>query len=71
MKIDLRILIPLLLLVLLYVISCSYSLIKVRRVKYLPRWFWAIICFVSIPIGGIVYFIIGRDNQEELNEYDD
>jgi hypothetical protein len=31
------------------------------RVRYLPKWGWAIVCLISIPWGGLVYVILGRD----------
>ncbi|HVL52370.1 MAG TPA: PLDc N-terminal domain-containing protein, partial [Actinomycetota bacterium] len=29
-----------------------------------PKWAWAIICVVSIPLGGIVYLLAGREPGE-------
>ena len=60
---DNRILIPLLVLGIAYVIFCLHDLIKISKVKYLPKWLWGIICFISIPLGGIIYFIVGRDSN--------
>ena len=28
-------------------------------VRYLPKWVWVLIWLVSIPLGGIVYLLIG------------
>jgi len=41
-----------------------YCLIDVSRseVRGLPKWAWAIICIISVPLGGIVYLIVGRDS---------
>ena len=41
-----------------------YCLIDVSRseVRGLPKWAWAVICVISIPLGGIVYLIAGRDS---------
>ena len=36
------------------------DVLHAERVRYLPRWAWAIICLASIPLGGIVYLILGR-----------
>lgn len=40
----------------------AYCLVDLARseVRYLPKWAWAIICVVSIPVGGIVYLLVGR-----------
>jgi hypothetical protein len=29
-------------------------------VQYLPRWAWMLISVLSVPLGGIVYFLIGK-----------
>jgi Phospholipase_D-nuclease N-terminal len=34
---------------------------RAERVRFLPKWAWAIICVNSIPLGGIVYLIVGRE----------
>jgi hypothetical protein len=31
-----------------------------ERVRFLPRWLWACLCLLAIPLGGIAYLIIGR-----------
>jgi len=32
-------------------------------VRYLPKWAWALICFFSVPIGGIVYLLVGKEHK--------
>jgi len=54
---------PALLLAVAFVGYCLYDLSR-SRVKYLPKWAWAIICVVSIPLGGIVYLLAGREPGE-------
>lgn len=61
---DTRIIVPLILLVCLYLGACFYNIFKSSHVKYLPRWAWALVCIISIPLGGILYFIVGRDTYE-------
>ncbi|HEX9645733.1 MAG TPA: PLDc N-terminal domain-containing protein [Acidimicrobiia bacterium] len=41
----------------------AYCLVDLSRsdVRYLPKWTWAVICVVSVPLGGIVYLVAGRD----------
>lgn len=34
------------------------------RVKYLPKWAWALIVTLSIPVGGIVYLTVGRVSHD-------
>jgi ABC-2 type transport system ATP-binding protein len=39
---------------------CQIDLYRAETVRYLPKWAWAVICLVSIPVGGIVYLSIGK-----------
>jgi hypothetical protein len=55
-------LIPLIVVAVLFEIYCLYDLVRVRSVRYLPKWVWAIICLISIPLGGIVYLVFGRQS---------
>jgi hypothetical protein len=43
-----------------FVVFCWVDLARAREVRYLPKWAWALICVVSIPLGGIVYLVLGR-----------
>ena len=54
---------PALLLAVAFVGYCLYDLSR-SGVKHLPKWAWAIICVVSIPLGGIVYLLAGREPGE-------
>lgn len=40
----------------------AYCLFDLRRseVRHLPKWGWALIIVLSIPLGGIVYLLVGR-----------
>lgn len=40
-----------------------YVLVDISRneVRHLPKWAWVLICLISIPLGGIVYILVGRD----------
>ncbi|MGW4248601.1 PLDc N-terminal domain-containing protein [Nocardia sp. NPDC004722] len=53
-------LVPLVVVAVGFVGFCWYDIAR-TRVKYLPKWAWAIVCLISIPLGGIVYLVIGRD----------
>jgi hypothetical protein len=52
-------------LVVLAVVFVGYCLFDVFRsdVRYLPRWAWAAVCVLSVPMGGIVYLLIGREHR--------
>jgi hypothetical protein len=43
-----------------FVAYCLYDLAH-ARVRYLPKAAWALICVLSIPVGGIVYLLLGRE----------
>ena len=40
---------------------CLYDLARAGRVRYLPKWAWAIICLIAFPWGGIAYVIFGKN----------
>jgi hypothetical protein len=56
-------LVPLLVLALAFVVYCWVDIARAARVRHLPKWAWALICVLSIPVGGIVYLIVGRDSS--------
>jgi hypothetical protein len=41
-------------------ILCLRQVILAGRVRFLPRWAWAVACLISIPLGGVLYLLIGR-----------
>lgn len=41
-------------------VFCLVDLFRTEDVRYLPRWVWAIITLISIPLGGIAYLILGK-----------
>ena len=43
-----------------FIVFCLVDVARAREVRYLPKWAWALICLVSVPIGGIVYLSLGR-----------
>ena len=51
---------PLIVLALAFVIYCAVDVSR-NEVRYLPKWAWIVICLISIPLGGVVYLLIGRD----------
>jgi hypothetical protein len=56
-------LLPIVLLAVGFVIYCLVDVAR-SRVKYLPKWAWALICLFSVPVGGIIYLIVGRDHGD-------
>jgi hypothetical protein len=43
-----------------FVIFCLVDLARAHEVRYLPKWAWAVVCVISVPLGGIVYLLVGR-----------
>jgi hypothetical protein len=41
----------------------AYCLVDLSRsdAAHLPKWAWAVIIVGSVPLGGIVYLLMGRD----------
>ncbi|HZM83950.1 MAG TPA: PLDc N-terminal domain-containing protein [Candidatus Limnocylindrales bacterium] len=60
--IPLEALLPLIVLAVAFVGYCLFDLSR-SEVRYLPKWAWAVICVISIPLGGIVYLIVGRERR--------
>jgi hypothetical protein len=53
-------LLPIVLLALAFVVYCLVDIAR-HPVKHLPKWAWVLITLVSVPAGGIVYLLVGRD----------
>lgn len=60
---NLRIIVPLILIFLIYVYICIDFLLKTNNTKFLPKWLWAIFCLLSVPLGGILFIIFGRKDN--------
>ena len=52
--------VPIVVIAVAFVAFCLVDLVRADQVRYLPRWAWAIVTLVSVPLGGIVYLILGR-----------
>ena len=52
-----------------FVVFCLVDLIRAEKVRFLPKWGWAILCLgigLTIPFGGILYLLAGRDRHSKL-----
>ena len=49
-----------------FVAFCLVDLARADQVRYLPKWGWAIVCLVQIPLGGIVYLALGKIPRANL-----
>ena len=43
-----------------FVVYCWVDLARAEQVRYLPKWLWVIVCLISIPVGGILYLVLGK-----------
>jgi hypothetical protein len=53
-------LIPIAIVAVCFEVFCLVDLVRAEEVRFLPRWAWAVICVISIPLGGVVYLLVGR-----------
>ncbi|MCB2288278.1 PLD nuclease N-terminal domain-containing protein [Clostridium sp. CS001] len=53
---------PIIILEVILVGFCLYRLTK-DRVKFLPKWAWALIVICVQLIGGIAFLLIGRERE--------
>jgi hypothetical protein len=51
------------LVVLGFVVYCEVDLARAHAVRHLPKSLWAIICVLSIPLGGILYLSLGTNRS--------
>jgi len=54
---------PVFVLLAAFLVYCLVDISR-NRVRYLPKWAWVIICVIQVPLGGIVYLLIGRDQGD-------
>ena len=54
---------PVVVLLIAFVIFCVVDIAR-NEVKYLPKWLWIVISLISIPLGGIIYLLLGRDHRK-------
>jgi hypothetical protein len=52
---------PIIVLAVAFVGYCLFDLSR-NQPRLLPRWAWALICVVSVPLGGVVYLLVGRES---------
>lgn len=51
-----------------FAVFCLVDLARAEKVRYLPKWAWAILCMglgLSIPWGGILYLAVGKDRPRQ------
>jgi glucose uptake protein GlcU len=60
---NLQLIIPLLIIQLILLGVALVDLVRREKVKYLPKWVWAIIILLISMIGPVSYLIIGREED--------
>lgn len=65
-------LLPLLPVLILAALLIGWSLIDIARkpVQHLPKWAWALLVLLAIPLGAVIYLIIGRTRGQKLRDED-
>ena len=53
---------PVIVLASVFVIYCWADIWRRSSVKLLPKWAWAIVCGITVPLGGIAYMLFGRED---------
>ena len=41
-------------------VFCLADLARADKVRFLPKWGWAVACLIQIPLGGVLYLLLGR-----------
>lgn len=57
-------LVPLIVLQLGLMVYCLVDLSRREKVKYLPKWGWALIIILGELVGPVVYLFVGRSESE-------
>jgi Phospholipase_D-nuclease N-terminal len=47
-------------LVVCWEVFCLADLVRADQVRFLPKCAWAVACLIQIPIGGVLYLLLGR-----------
>jgi len=53
-------LVPVIVVAVGFVVYCWVDIAR-GEVRHLPKWAWAIVCVISVPLGGIAYLLFGRE----------
>lgn len=52
-------LVPIVVLAVAWIAFCLVDLSR-SSVQHLPKWAWAVLIVISVPVGGIAYLALGR-----------
>jgi predicted ABC-type exoprotein transport system permease subunit len=57
-------LVPVIVIFVGFAVYCVVDVLRAERTKHLPKWAWLVICLVSIPMGGVLYLLLGRVSRD-------
>lgn len=49
---------------------CWWDIAQQLTTQHLPKWAWAAICAISVPLGGVIYLAVGRAPATKLTDAD-
>jgi uncharacterized membrane protein len=52
---------PLVVLAVGFAVVVVVDIVRSPSVRHLPKWGWIAVSVLSIPLGGILYLLLGRD----------
>ena len=59
MDISLAAVAPIVVAAIAFVVFCWFDIAR-HDVRHMPKWAWAVVCVLSVPLGGVIYLIVGR-----------
>lgn len=63
-----KLLIPILLFAFTYLAFCWFDILSSSKTRHFSKGIWLLICTLSLPLGGVAYFIYGRGNGEQTDD---
>jgi len=64
LPIPLSALLPLVIFAVGFDIYCWLDIARSQSTRGVPKWLWALIVACSFPVGGIVYLLVGRKQND-------
>jgi len=62
MDIPIAALVPAVLAALAWIVFCLVDLAR-SEVAHLPKWAWGLIIVASVPLGGVLFLLLGRASR--------
>ena len=51
-----------------FISYCLVDIVRAQATRWLPKWVWAIFCVMTIPLGGVIYLLVGRTYVEQADD---